>query len=114
MLFQHLINNAIKFRQPETPPIIRISINEKNDWWQFAVKDNGIGIEQTYLNKIFGMYQRLFPREKYTGNGIGLSHCKKIVNLHGGTIWVESKPNYGSTFYFTIKKNKHSEMLRES
>ena len=104
MLFQHLINNAIKFSPPETPPIIRISVSEKNDCWQFAVKDNGIGIEEAYLNKIFGMFQRLLPREKYEGNGIGLSHCKKIVHLHGGTIWVESKLNQGSIFYFTIPR----------
>lgn|GEM_PF-3511822 len=104
MLFQHLIVNAIKFRRPETPPIIRISVIEKNNLWQFAVKDNGIGIEKAYSNKIFGMFQRLLPREKYAGNGIGLSHCKKIVHLHGGNIWVESKLSQGSTFHFTIKK----------
>lgn len=104
MLIQHLIINAIKFRHPETPPIIRISVLEKNDLWQFAVKDNGIGIEKAYSSKIFDMFQRLLPREKHAGNGIGLAHCKKIVHLHGGNIWVESKLGQGSTFYFTIKK----------
>ncbi len=105
MLFQHLLVNAIKFRSLDShQPIIRISVKEKEGFWQFAVKDNGIGIEQAYLTRIFDIFQRLHSRGKYEGNGIGLSHCKKIVQLHGGTIWAESIPNHGSTFYFTIQR----------
>ncbi len=104
ILFQHLITNAIKFRLPDTQPIIRISVREKGAFWQFHVRDNGIGIEDAYLSKIFDMFQRLHSRDKYEGNGIGLSHCKKIVHLHGGKIWVKSTPQHGSTFYFTIQR----------
>ena len=104
MLFQHLIVNAIKFRQQHLHPIIRISAKEKSGFWQLSVKDNGIGIKKEYSIKIFNIFQRLHARGKYEGYGIGLSHCKKIVHLHGGTIWVESVPNHGSTFYFTIPR----------
>ena len=103
-LFQHLIVNAIKFRKAETHPIIKISVKEKNGFWQFAVNDNGIGIAPAHLTKIFDIFQRLHSREKYEGNGIGLSHCKKIVQLHGGNIWAASTPNQGSIFYFTIPR----------
>lgn len=103
-LLQHLILNAIRFRQVDIPPVIRISVKEKKGFWQFAVKDNGIGIEKIHLVKIFDIFQRLHTREEYAGNGIGLSHCKKIAQLHGGTIWAESIPNHGSTFYFTIQR----------
>lgn len=104
ILFQHLIVNAIKFKQPQTNPIIRISVAEDNEYWQFAIKDNGIGIEQAHSTKIFDIFQRLHSRDKYEGYGIGLSHCKKIVQLHGGRIWVESTPNEGSIFRFTIPR----------
>lgn len=104
ILFQNLILNAIKFRQSHINPIIKISAEKENDFWQFSVKDNGIGISKEYQTKIFDIFQRLHSRDKYEGNGIGLSHCKKIVHLHGGTIWVTSQLNHGSTFYFTIQR----------
>lgn len=103
-LFQHLIVNAIKFKQPQVDPIIRISVNEENSFWKFAIKDNGIGLGDKHLTKIFDIFQRLHARGKYEGYGIGLSHCKKIVHLHGGRIWAASTPNSGSTFYFTIPR----------
>lgn len=106
LLFQNLISNAIKFSKKGTDPIIKIkSINIK-DGWEFSVEDNGIGIAKEFQEKIFAIFQRLHLKEEYEGTGIGLAHCKKIVSLHGGEIWVESKPNEGSTFYFTISKDK--------
>ncbi|MEJ2647808.1 MAG: MASE3 domain-containing protein [Sedimentisphaerales bacterium] len=100
-LFQNLISNAIKFKS-EKPPEIHISATRQDNAWQFAVKDNGIGIERQYADRIFMIFQRLHTRKQYPGTGIGLSLCKKIVERHGGKIWFESEPGKGSTFYFTI------------
>ena len=101
-LFQNLITNAIKFTKKERLPEINISVQKKRGHWQFACKDNGIGMEEIYYEKIFVIFQRLHTQTEYKGSGIGLSHCKKIVELHKGKIWVESRPGEGSTFYFTI------------
>ena len=100
-LFQNLIGNAIKFRGDQ-PLRIHINATHQDAGWQFAVADNGIGIEPQYADRIFQIFQRLHGREKYPGTGIGLSICKKIVERHNGKIWVESKPGNGSTFYFTV------------
>ncbi|HET6227647.1 MAG TPA: ATP-binding protein [Bacteroidia bacterium] len=101
-LFQHLISNAIKFRTDTTPPKIKISVEELDSAYKFSVSDNGIGIQKEYFDKIFVIFQRLHAKNKYPGTGIGLALCKKIVEQHGGTLWVESEPNQGATFYFTI------------
>ena len=106
ILFQNLILNAIKFRKKDTIPQVLISVTKANHYWQFAVKDNGIGIEKQYCERIFDIFQRLHNRSEYEGSGIGLSHCKKIVELHYGKIWVESLPGEGSTFYFTIPDSR--------
>jgi len=103
-LFQNLISNAIKFRKEGTHPVITISVKERITEFLFSIKDNGIGIEQTYHERIFLIFQRLHTRSEYEGTGIGLSQCKKIVELHGGKIWVDSEFGNGSTFNFTIPK----------
>ena len=103
-LFQNLIENGIKFHKKDEPPKIHISFQEESDKFIFSVKDNGIGIEKRYFNKLFTIFQRLHSREEYPGTGIGLAICKKIVERHGGRIWLESKVGQGSTFYFDIHK----------
>lgn len=103
-LFQNLITNAIKFRKKDTYPIITIIAQAKTKEWVFAIKDNGIGIDNLFYNKLFIIFQRLHNKDEYSGTGIGLAQCKKIVDLHGGRIWVESELEKGSTFFFTIPK----------
>jgi light-regulated signal transduction histidine kinase (bacteriophytochrome) len=100
-LFQNLIGNAVKFHS-EHPPQVHIGVDKLEDAWQFSVSDNGIGIEAQYFERIFLVFQRLHTRRDYPGTGIGLSICRKIIERHGGRIWIESQPGQGSTFHFTI------------
>ncbi|WP_295623670.1 ATP-binding protein [uncultured Nitrosomonas sp.] len=104
-LISNLINNALKFRRAHEPKI-HIGVKEKSDEWIFLVSDNGIGIEKQYRERIFRVFQQLHSRKDYAGTGIGLAICKKVVEHHGGRIWVNSKLNAGSSFYFTIPKIK--------
>ncbi|MGP1387765.1 MAG: ATP-binding protein [Thainema sp.] len=101
-LFQNLIGNAIKFRKPSELPRIHIGVQRQEDAWLFSVKDNGIGLDPQFAERIFIIFQRLHTRDEYPGSGMGLAICKKIVECHRGRIWVESQVGEGATFYFTI------------
>ncbi|WP_176801423.1 sensor histidine kinase [Kriegella aquimaris] len=105
LLFQNLISNAIKFQKEGATPRIHISAKEDTNYFKFSVKDNGIGISEEDSRNVFAIFNQLNKRDAYEGTGIGLAHCEKIVHLHGGQIWVDSKENEGSTFYFTILRN---------
>ncbi len=100
-LFQNLIGNALKFRGPESP-LIEVAAASHCDGWLFSVRDNGIGIDSQFFERIFAVFQRLHRKEDYPGTGIGLAICRKIVERHGGRIWVESEWGKGATFYFTM------------
>ena len=104
-LFQNLINNGLKFRKEGTDPHVQIQVEDQGEYWQFSVKDNGIGMDKKFHERVFIIFQRLHNRNDYQGTGIGLSICKKIVDMHKGEIWIESEVNQGSTFYFTIFKD---------
>jgi signal transduction histidine kinase len=100
-VFQNLVENALKFRGTDAPRI-HLEVQSHNSDWVFAVHDNGIGIDPVYFNRLFVIFQRLHTRRRYPGNGIGLAICKRIVEHHGGRMWVESIPGQGSTFFFTL------------
>ena len=103
-LLSNLLSNALKFHS-DKKPIIRIGCCDEDDNWLFYVKDNGIGIESQYFDRIFGIFKRLYSRDEYPGTGIGLALCKRIVETHGGKIWVDSDADEGTWIYFTISKN---------
>jgi PAS domain S-box-containing protein len=103
-LFQNIIGNSLKYHRSGVPPIIEIKCHDKNEYWEFSISDNGIGIESDYHEKIFVIFQRLHNKDEYSGTGIGLAICRKIIESLGGKIWITSVLNEGSTFYFTIPK----------
>lgn len=109
-LFQNLIGNALKYRGKDAP-CIEIGANEEGSGWVFHVKDNGIGIEKKFYDKVFVIFQRLHGKNEYGGTGIGLAICKKIVERHGGKIWIESEPGNGTTFYFSFPKPQMVTLL---
>lgn len=101
-LWQNLISNAIKFRRAEVSPRVEVRARRDGADWSFAVADNGIGIAPKYTGRVFEIFQRLHTSDVYAGTGIGLAMCKKIVERHGGRIWLDSSPGEGSTFCFTL------------
>ncbi len=101
-VFQNLIGNALKFRAVERPPQIHVGARQEADSWLFHVRDNGIGIEPGQADRVFGLFQRLHTRNEYPGTGVGLAICKRVIERHGGRIWVESQPGDGSTFWFAL------------
>jgi light-regulated signal transduction histidine kinase (bacteriophytochrome) len=102
-LFQNLIGNGIKYRNLDVAPTIHIGGQSLGEYWEFSVADNGIGIAPEYFERIFGIFQRLHTHEQFEGTGIGLAVCMKIVERHGGKIWLESRPGDGTTFFFTLR-----------
>jgi len=103
-LFTALIGNAIKFRRPGIPPRVEVAAKDDGEFWLFTVADNGIGIEEEYLERIFGLFVRLHPADAYGGSGVGLAICRRLAGLLGGRIWAESAPGQGSRFHLTIRK----------
>jgi signal transduction histidine kinase/CheY-like chemotaxis protein len=101
-LFQNLVGNAIKYRRPEVAPVINVKARQEGESWLFSVSDNGLGIEAEYKERIFGLFKRLHTGDEYSGTGIGLAICQRIVERYHGRIWVESEPGKGSTFNFTL------------
>lgn len=101
-VFQNLVGNALKFTAPGHEPVVHIGAERTDGEWRFSVRDNGIGMDPQYLDRIFVIFQRLHTRDEYSGSGIGLSIARRIIERHGGRIWVESAPNEGATFFFTI------------
>ena len=112
-LFQNLIANGIKFTKDKQPKI-HIDAEKTDDFWRFKVKDNGIGIDEAQSEKVFSVFQRLHNRTEYPGTGIGLAVCKRIVERHGGKIWLESKPGEGAAFFFTLPAAQESDNWKES
>ncbi len=107
-MMQNLIGNAIKYRHADRTPIISISAQDCGEDWKFCICDNGIGIQKEYCDQIFDIFRRLHKREEYSGTGIGLAICRKIVDSFNGRIWVESTPGEGSNFYFTVPKSEET------
>jgi light-regulated signal transduction histidine kinase (bacteriophytochrome) len=107
-VFQNLISNALKYSRPRSPAVIEIGQTEKEGETVIFVKDNGVGFDMRYMDKLFGVFQRLHLAEEFEGNGIGLATVERIIKKHGGRVWVEAELARGATFYFTLGSRKHS------
>ena len=105
-IFQNIISNAIKFKKEDEPLTIKIQSENKGSHWELAIEDNGIGIEKEHQEKIFAPFQKLHSEQEYSGSGIGLATCKRIVDMHKGEIWVESEKDKGTKFVFTLPQGQ--------
>jgi light-regulated signal transduction histidine kinase (bacteriophytochrome) len=101
-VFQNLVGNAIKYRSPDRQPLVHVGVERQDNQWLFSVSDNGIGIDHEYKENVFGLFKRLHSIDEYSGTGIGLAICQRIVNRYHGRIWVESEPGRGSIFRFKL------------
>jgi len=110
-LFQNLVANSIKYRAPERRPVVHVTAKEQHGMWLFSVSDNGIGIAAKFKEQIFGLFTRLHSGELYTGTGIGLAICQRIVERYDGRIWVESEPGIGSSYWVTFPRCGHVFLL---
>ena len=113
-LLQNLINNGLKYQKANATPKVHVGLTDSGDEWIISVRDNGIGMNEKHLSKIFEVFQRLHRRSEYAGTGIGLSICRKVIERHGGKIWVESEIDHGSTFFFSLPKSGNSTLNAES
>lgn len=104
LVFQNLISNAIKFQDDDADPVVEISATERPDAWLFSVRDNGVGFDPTLSDQLFVLFRRLHGRDEYSGTGIGLALCRRVVERHGGRIQAESEPGNGALFSFTLPK----------
>ena len=111
-LFTNLIGNALKFSKTDEKPVIEIDVKRKKGKWLFSIKDNGIGIDEKFQEKVFVIFQRLHGSSQYKGTGIGLAICKRIVQRHGGDLWFESEEGKGTTFFFTLKKHRKNYFIQ--
>jgi light-regulated signal transduction histidine kinase (bacteriophytochrome) len=103
-VFANLISNAVKFTRGHVPERIAVGCREDGDRFVFFVKDNGVGFDMRYADKLFGVFHRLHSAEEFAGTGIGLANCKRIIERHGGKIWADSAPDAGATFYFSLPR----------
>jgi len=101
LVFQNLLSNSLKYRRPDVPPVVRISAHKEGDRWLITVRDNGIGFEQQYAERIFMLFKRLH-KDAYPGTGLGLAICQRIVERYGGRIWAEGNSGQGATFYISM------------
>jgi light-regulated signal transduction histidine kinase (bacteriophytochrome) len=108
-VFQNLIGNAIKYRRPESPDI-HISAHRNREEWVFCVRDNGLGFDMTYADRIFEPFERLHTKFEIKGTGIGLPIVKRLIERHGGRVWAESQPSRGSAFYFTLPSTEETDL----
>jgi signal transduction histidine kinase len=101
-LFQNILSNSLKYSKLSRPPVIDIGFQQKDKYYEFSFRDNGIGFDEQYLPQMFTLFQRLHDKKEYEGTGLGLAICRKIVDLHGGKIWAEGKEGEGAVFYVSL------------